>query len=87
MEKAHSIDQVKTTLDAKQKIRINASNLILRSEPKKSAKPLLTEDKKKAIMLQPGDLVTPILDNDGNISTIQDGPRDYTHVRLSNGTE
>lgn len=87
VEKAHSIDQVKTTLDAKQKIRINASNLILRSEPKKSAKPLLTEDKKKAIMLQPGDLVTPILDNDGNISTIQDGPRDYTHVRLSNGTE
>jgi len=78
-----SIDTVKKTLDASQRIRINASNLILRSEPRKASNPLLTADKKKAIMLQPGEIVTPELDGNGDIRTISDGPRKYIKVTLS----
>ncbi|MFA6080610.1 MAG: LysM peptidoglycan-binding domain-containing protein [Candidatus Gracilibacteria bacterium] len=85
-EKIQLIDREDTDLDTKQRIRINASNLIVRSGPKKSAKPLLTEDKKKAIMLQPGDIVTPILDQDGDVASVKDGPREYIQVTLSNDT-
>lgn len=80
------IDTEKKSTDASQKIRINAQNLIVRSGPEKKAKPLLTDDKKKAIMLKPGDSVTPIL-VDGNVETKEDGPREYTHVKLDDGTE
>lgn len=38
-------------------------------------------------MLQPGDIVIPLLDANGNVETTVDGPRDYTHVTLADGTE
>lgn len=82
-----SLEAEKKSTDASQKIRINARNLIVRSGPEKKAKPLLTDDKKKAIMLQPGDSVTPLLDASGNVETQEDGPREYTHVKLDDGTE
>lgn len=81
------IDGAKERLDASQKIRINARNLIVRSGPSKSSNPILTLDKKSAIMLQPGDMVTPLLDTNGNVEVVHDGPRDYTPVVLSDGTE
>lgn len=80
------IDGAKERLDASQKIRINARNLIVRSGPSKSSNPILTPDKKSAIMLQPGDMVTPLLDTNGNVEVVHDGPRDYTPVVLSDGT-
>lgn len=80
-------DKLKATIDASQKIRINARNLIVRSGPSKASEYLRTPDNKKAIMLQPGDIVTPLLDANGNIETAVDGPRDYTHVTLADGTE
>lgn len=75
----------KLNLDTDQRIRINARNLIVRSGPSKASKYLLTADKKKAIMLQPEDTVTPVLQN-GNIVTKLDGPREYTQVTLRDGT-
>lgn len=82
-----TMDRAKEGLNSSQKIRINARNLIVRSGPEKKAKPILDPaDKNKAIMLQPGDSVTPIL-IDGNVETKEDGPREYTHVRLDDGTE
>lgn len=79
-------DKLKATIDASQKIRINARNLIVRSGPSKASEYLRTPDNKKAIMLQPGDIVTPLLDANGNVETTVDGPRDYTHVTLADGT-
>jgi hypothetical protein len=37
-------------------------------------------------MLQPGDIVTPILDQDGDVASVKDGPREYIQVTLSNDT-
>lgn len=80
------VDSFKEDYDKSQKIRINARNLIVRSGPSKASEYLRTPDNKKAIMLQPGDIVTPLLDANGNVETTVDGPRDYTHVTLADGT-
>lgn len=66
-----------------QKLRINAKDLIVREEPKKDSNRMREHnrsDLKELGKLQPGNMVTPVLDKDGNLITEKDGDRIYVKI-------
>lgn len=66
-----------------QKLRINAKDLIVREEPKKDSNRMREHnrsDLKELSKLQPGNMVTPVLDKDGNLITEKDGDRIYVKI-------